>query len=256
MSIFTNPVFYYDFTVSVNDIYINLDEGLGEITTTVAAGYYSFEELADAVAIALNSVGSQTYSLVRDRVTRKYTITALNNFSLLFGSGSNAGLSISSVIGFNTVDKSGSNSYTSDNVTGKSFSPQYQLQNFVSFDDYEEFSQASINESASGIVEVYSIGKVRFMEFNITPITNNVIGDSTRNNPNAVSEARDFLRYCTTKGDLEIMYDENDTSIFSTIKLEKTPTSSTGTGYKLNELYGRGLIGFFESGKLKFREIV
>ena len=255
MSIFTNPIFYYDYTITVNDIYINFDEGLGEITTTVPAGFYSFNELADVLATSLNNIGSQTYSVTTDRDNRKYIISAPSNFSLLFGTGANSGLSVASVIGFNTSDKTGSNSYESDIAAGKSFAPQYPLQEFIDFHDYEEFAQASVNESASGRVEIYSIGKRRFLEFNLTPITNNVIGDSNRNNPQAVDEVREFLRYCITKGNLELMRDDTDKSSFSTLKLESTPSSSTGTGYKLNELYARGLVGFFETGKLKFREV-
>lgn len=253
MSLFTRPIFYYGFEVTVNDIYINLDEGIGEITALVTTGNYSFTGLAQAIASALNLIGGQEYTVTANRETRTYTISAPGNFDLLFDSGSNAGLSVASVIGFDDSDKVGANSYSSDNVAGSQFIPQFPLQSYVSPDDFEEFASSNVNESASGRVETYSVGRRRFYEFNIRPITNNKL--KNYNNQQAVDNTRAFLRYCITKGELEIMEDPNDKNSFSTIILERTPRSQQGTGFKLIELYGNGLTGFFESGLLTFREV-
>lgn len=253
MSIFTKPVFYYGFTVTTNDIYINFDEGLGELTALVSAGRYSFEGLTQAVASALNSIGGQEYTVVTNRDTRRYTISAPSNFDLLFGTGSNSGLSIRDVMGYSQTDKTGSNSYTSENTAGSEFIPQFPLQNFVAPEDFTEFASANVNESGSGLVETYSIGTRSFFEFNMRPITNNRLRNY--NNQSAIEQAREFLNYCITKGELEIMRDGDSKNSFETILLERSATSSTGTGLKLNELYGNGLTGFFESGLLRFRKV-
>lgn len=253
----TTPVFYYDFQVTTNDIYINFDEGIGELTATVPAKSYSFTNLASAISTALNNVGGQTYAVTANRLTRTYTISAPSNFSLLFATGSNAGLSVASVIGF-SGDKTGSNSYESDSAAGKEYIPQFPLQDYVDLEDYQEKAQANINESASGVVEVFSIGNRKFLEFNIGPVTNSPMrktGGLFINNANAVDELRDFMTYAIGKGDIEFMKDSTDrATLTATIILERTPTSGTGTGFKLNELYSRGLAGFFETGKLRFRE--
>lgn len=256
MSIFTTPVFYYDYRVTVNNIYLNFNEGIGELTATIPARSYSFTDLASQIALSMNSVGSQEYAVTANRSDQTYTISAASSFDILFSTGSNEGLSIASVIGFNSADKTGLNIYTSDTTAGKSYTPQFPLQNFVGFEDFEEAAEANINQSASGAVEVYSIGVRRFMEFNIGPITDNQVrkGSLFIQNENAVSELRDFMRYATTKGDIEFMPDNNSLENFSSIILEKTPSSSNGVGYKLRELYSRGLIGFFETGLLTFRE--
>ena len=254
MSIFTTPVFYYGYTVTVNDIYINFDEGIGELTALVSAGDYSFTDLGAAIATALNTIGGQVYAVVANRADRTFTISASSPFDLLFSSGSNSGLSVASVIGFTATDKTGSSSYTSDTPAGSEFVPQFPLQDFVSFDDYQEFSQASVNESASGRVEVFSIGTRRFMEFNLGPVTDNAVRGLFTSDNGAVAKLRDFMQFLIRKADVEFMPDTTDRNTFRTIILETTPTSSTGTGYKLRELYGRGLVGFFETGKLKFRE--
>lgn len=258
MSIFTTPVFYYGFQVTVNDIYINFDEGIGELTATVPAKSYSFTDLANAVAAAMNEVGGQTYTVTANRADRTFTISASSNFDLLFSSGSNSGLSIASVIGFSAADKTSANTYTSDSSAGSEFVPQFPLQDYVALNDYQEKAQANINESASGIVEVFSIGTRRFLEFNIGPVTDNVMrksGGLFVNDSTAVSKLRSFMEYAIGKGDIEFMEDANNrNNLTATIILERTPTSSTGTGFKLRELYGRGLVGFFETGLLRFRE--
>lgn len=256
MSITTTPVFYYGFTVTVNDIYINFDEGIGELTATVTAGSYSFTDLASAIATALNNVGGQEYTVTANRADRTYTISASSNFDLLFSSGSNAGLSIASVIGFAATDQTSANSYTGS-ACGSEFIPQFPLQSYVGLNDYQESAQANINESASGSVEVFSIGTRKFLEFNIGPTTDNAMrssGGLFTNDSNAVSKLRSFMEYAITKGDIEFMPDQSNRSTFNTIILERTPTSGTGTGFKLRELYGRGLVGFFETGLLRFRE--
>lgn len=255
MSLFTTPVFYYGYTVTVNDIYINFDEGLGEITATVTAGSYSFTDLASAVATAMNNVGGQEYTVTANRLDRTYTISAPSNFDILFSSGSNAGLSVASIVGFDSIDYLSSNTYTGS-TAGTEYTPQFPLQDYVALEDFQESAQANINESASGSVEVFSIGTRKFLEFKIGPVTDTPMRKNSLfiQNSNAVSELRSFMQYATTKGDIEFMPDNSNRSSFNTIILERTPTSGSGTGYKLRELYGRGLVGFFETGLLKFRE--
>ena len=254
MSLFTTPVFYYGYTVTVNDIYINFDEGIGELTALVTAGSYSFTDLAAAVSTALNQVGSQEYAVTANRADRTFTISASSNFDLLFGTGSNSGLSIASVIGFAATDLTSANTYTSITSAGIEFVPQFPLQDYVALEDFQEFSSANINESASGKVEVFSIGLRNFIEFNLGPVTDNAVSGLFTSDNGAVSKLREFMRFLITKSDVEFMPDQADRDTFVTLILETTPTSSTGTGYKLRELYSRGLVGFFETGKLKFRE--
>ena len=255
MSILTSPVFYYGFKVTVDNIYLNFDEGSGELTATVTAGSYSFSNLANAVATAMNNIGSQLYTVTANRDDRTYTISADDNFDILFGTGSNTGLSVAAVIGFDSTDKTGTNSYVGDDQAGAEFVPQFPLQNFVDLEDYVEIAQANINESANGVVEVYSIGSRRFMEFNIAYTTDSPIKGLFDQQQNAVANLRAFMNFIITKSQIEFMKDKSDRDTYNSIILEKTATSSTGTGFKLKELYAKKLIGFYETGTLVFREI-
>lgn len=251
----TTPVFYYGYQITANNYYINFDDGLGEIAATLTQGNYSAQGLAVEVARALSEFGNQDYNCTFDRDTRQFTISATSNFSLLALTGSNVGLGAFSTLGFTATDKTGANTYTGESAAGSEFMPQFPLQDFVDFADQKEYAEANINESASGLIEVYSIGLRSFMEFNITLATNIPQGRSgiIRTDPSGVSNLRSFMQYCITKGELEFMPDETDRNTYYTITLERTPTSSTGTGYLLKELYGRGLSGYFETGKLRWR---
>lgn len=258
MSIFTTPVFLYGYTVTTNNNILNFSEGGIEKTATIKTGTYTIETLAVEIANELNIVGTNSYTASSDFITRKFTITSNAQFDLLFATGSNSGISIGSVIGFST-DQTGMAMYESEVETGTEYSPQFPLQNYVDFEDFKEFANAQVNESASGSVQVYSIGRRSFMEANIKYATDQEMqkGAAIANNPNAVSELRAFMDFAITKSEMLFFKDkENKSTTKKTILLERTPTSSTGTGYRLKELYSQNLIGYFETGVLKFREVL
>jgi hypothetical protein len=250
----TTPVFYFDYRITAESFYLNFIDDILEIAAELRPGNYSAENLAIEISRAMSDFGNQDYSCTFDRDTREFTISALNPFDLLILSGANAGLSAFPTLGFVGADLTGLSTYTGQ-TTGKEFIPQFPPQDFIGFDDFKEFAEAKINESASGEVEVYSIGQRSFMEFNLTLATDLDQGRNgiIRTDSNGVFKLREFLAYCITKGDLEFMPDKNDRSTYQTIILESTPSSSSGTGYRLEELYGRGLPEYFETGKLKWR---
>lgn len=256
MGINTTPSFYYIDPITVNNLNLNFDEGSGELNATLDVGSYSHSQLPDIIAKAMNDVGTQEYECAFNRDTRKYTISASANFSLLPVTGSNAGLSVFSTIGF-TLDVSGSNSYESDLATGTEYIPQFPLQGFRGFEDSLEFSQTAVSESATGVVEVVSFGPRRFMEFNITYINDSdrIKGGPIERNTNAVQEARDFMEFAITKRNIEFMKNKEVKSEFDITLLERTRTSRNGTAYRLQELYNRNLFGFYETGNLRFRKV-
>ena len=52
------------------------------------------------------------------------------------------------------------------------------------------------------------------------------------------------------------MPDRDTPSTFTKCILESTPADKNGTGFRLRELYSSGLTNYFESGTLKFREVL
>jgi hypothetical protein len=90
MTIETRSKFYYGHTVNEANLYINFDDGSGEVTAQLRAGSYSLTDYVTEVARAMNEVGGQEYTVTVDRSTRLITISASANFSILFLSGTNS----------------------------------------------------------------------------------------------------------------------------------------------------------------------
>lgn len=253
MGITTRPTFYYISPIRKNNKNLDFDEGSGELNASITIGAKSIEQLIVAVQKAMNEKGSQEYTVSFDRDLRLVTISATSNFDLLATTGTQ-GFSVLSSLGF-TSNKTGNNSYTSDLAIGNVYTPQFLLQDFKAPEDNKEGIEPSVQESASGEIEVITFGSRSFFEFNIRFINDY---DRAPNSPvevdtNAVQNARNFLDFCTTRSPLEIMRDRNDKDDYETIRLERTRSDRSGVGYELTEI--NGLQGWFDTGTLVFRKI-
>jgi len=254
MSITTYSGFTYGHEISSSNEFINFDDGAGEVSEQIEIGSYTLNDFLDKVLEAFNSGGTQEYSGTIDRSTRKITVSAASNFSLLVTSGTQASISAYGIIGF-TQDKTGSNTYEADIASGFFYEPQFLLQNYVAFEDNVKTAQASVNQSASGVVEIVSFGKNEFMECNITLATDIIPQGVIKENINGVSDLRQFLNYAINKNPIEFVADLESPNIFESALLEKTNGDSKGTGFKLNELYSRKLAGYFETKTITFRKL-
>ena len=250
--------FLYGYKVDETNFYLNFNEGSGELTASLVAGGYTFTDMATEIERALNESGTLDYVVIANRSTRTFTISASANFSLLITTGTNIGIGCFSLIGFTGADLSGDNNYESNNITGTLYVPQMKLQDYSPASNNKQFQSSNINESASGQIEVYSIGKVSFYEFNIKYINEYLEKDLPymKKDLSAVANINDFLDFCIEKNPVEFIPDMSDLNTFDTIILEKTSSDSKGTGYKLKELYGQGLAGYYETGLLTFRQRV
>lgn len=258
MTIKTRSLFYYIDGIDSSNLYMNILEPTQlniELTATLQLGSYSMNQLVSEVSRALNDVGDNDYTVSLNRTTRKVTISANNNFNLLVTTGSNSGLSAYFLLGF-TTNKIGASTYESDLPIGFSYRPQFYLQDYKDALNNIDGIQASVNESASGVVEVVTFGTRSFYEFNIKWISNNTrSGDSfLSNNQLALQEARDFMTFAITKQNIEFIKDEQDVNSYDVVLLESTPTSRQGTSFELREI--PSLDEYYETGKLKFRKVV
>jgi len=254
--IFTNSAFYYGPEINENSLYIDFDEGAGELTAELFVGGYVLSDIAEEVERALNAIGTLTYTVTMDRATRKLTIAGSAAFDLLFSTGTNITFSAASKLGYSATDVTTLTSYESDLTVGSIYLPQFKLQNYIALEDWQDLTQASQAESASGVIEVISFTSVNFTEFNITLANDYDQYAAIERNLTGVSDLRTFMQYIVQKFNIEFLPDREDENTFNKVLLEKTPLSKNGTGFKLKELYGKGLVGYYESGKLKFREVV
>jgi len=258
VTIETKSSFIFDFIVGADSTFLNFNEGGPELTTEVNVGSYSMTDMASEVARALNAIGSLDYTVTVDRNSRVFTISGTGAFDLLCNSGSNVGLSAWTIFGFDTgADRNGGTSYLGDNSAGKLFKPQFHLQDYISFDNWQGFASSNVNESASGVTEIYSLGSRFFSEFNIKYQNNGLAGSKGSSidfDSIGVDNLREFMQFAITKGPIEFIENRETPAGFETMILESSPGSSNGTEFKLKELLGQNLAGYFETGKLKFRK--
>lgn len=255
MSLTTHSKFYYGFTIDSTNNALDFSEGGSETQATLRVGSYSASELATEVAFAMNDVASvETYTVTFDRDTRLITIAATGTFELLVSSGSRAGTSVFSTIGFTGADRTLAATYDGNAVAGSEYVTQFILQDYIPSDHSKAANEGTVNISASGEVEVFAFGNKRFMTCNIKYVTNIVTGSTViRDDATGLDKLVDFMDFIITKSPIEFMPDENDTATFETMLLETTEKDAKGLGYELKEMHTQKLPGFYETGKLTFR---
>lgn len=252
MSLTTFSAFYYNFEFDGDSQYFCIDEGSGELIAEVALGEYTPTDMALVIQEALNNVGTLGYTVAFNRADRSFTISATGNFDLLVSSGSVTQQSYPR-FGFTGADRTGASSYTGSH-SGNEYLPQFILQDHISTDNYQKLVSPSVNKSAAGDVEVIRFGVEKFLQCNIKFITNKISdGKVIRYNPTGVEDAQAFMQYITQKKPLEYMPNELSRNTYQKMVLESTELDNKGTGYKLKEMYDRGLPNFFETGPLVFR---
>ena len=259
MTIKTVSLFYYVDGITSENLYMNFIEPNQlnvELTAVLQIGTYSMSQLMTEVQRGLNDAGDNVYTVVFDRDTRIVTISADDDFNLLVTTGSNAGSSTYSLLGY-TVNGTGLATYDGSEAMGAEYKPQYFLQDYKDVSNNVEGIKPSINESASGIIEVVTFGNRSFYEMNIKWITDRSLAKNSflENNQTALEDIRSFLNFCIKKQNLEFMKDESDRATFDVVLLESTRKSKLGTSYELKELIGNGLDEYYETGMLKFRQV-
>ncbi len=257
MSLSTHSKFYYGFEVSDDELNIDFSEGSGELTAVLSIGNYTMTDFATELARALNDAGALTYTVSVNRTTRIFTIAASGTFSLLVATGSHLGTTAFGVAGFSGSDRTSAATYAGNAAAGFSYSTQFILQSYVGPDDYQEALYATVNQSASGAVEVVTFGLLRFVEMNLKYATNIDHGasDVIRTNVAGHENLQALMVFLTTKAPLEFMASEDAPATFLSVFLESTADDAKGLKFKLKEQYGQGLPGYFETGTLKFRVI-
>jgi hypothetical protein len=256
MSLRTFSIFYYGHTITSDNFNLNFDEGGGELTAVLNIGEYSFTDFAAEIKRAMDAVGSLTYTVTANRVTQTITITSTAAFDLLITTGTQAGTSAFGLMGFTGPDLSGLSTYTGNTISGSAYEPQFILQDHIPTTSWQSTVDTSINKAADGNLEIVTFGTEKFLQCNIKYITDIpqdavVIKSTSSGYANAVA----FMQYITTRSPIEYMADINTRTTFQTVRLESTPDFSNGTGFKLKELYDKGLPGYFETGNLMFRLI-
>lgn len=256
-SLTTLSTFYFGYLITKNNQNLNFNEGFGERTAVIGVADYTFEELLLELQNALNLAGTFEYSVTGNRADRTITITADGVFSLLCATGSQAGTSIFSLLGFDlSSDKTGLLTYTSENGAGQEYRPQTLLSDYISPEDYELKESAVVSVSANGQVQTVSFGDGQRMQCNIIAATDltGVKNQDFYENPNGVSDLRTFLKYLITKSKIEFMPDVDNRNVFYKLLLESTTADKNGIAFKIQHV--DKAMKYYQSGLLTFRKVI
>lgn len=253
MSIETYSAFIYGHTIDESNRYLDFSESAVIKQAELTIGAYSITEFLTVLSNALNAAGNLDYTVNLDRSTRKITISATGSFDLLVDSGSNSEISVFTLAGFTGADRVGLTSYEGDIASGSFYEPQNILQSYTDFEDNKKTTNASVNQSASGKIEVVSYSVIGFAKFNIAPVSDITPQLSIKDDANARLNLRRFLEYCITKAPIEFIPDIESPGSFKKCLLESTQRSRNGVDFEIRRF--KNLFHYYQSGNLTFREL-
>jgi hypothetical protein len=258
MALSTHSKFYYGLKITTSNQNIDFQEGVNVKVAKLSVGTYTGASLLLEIKKQMDNVGDNVYTVAYSRSDRKFTISSTVNFSLLVGTGNNIGLSAFPLLGYTGgVDLTGASSYVATSSSGSEYKTQMYIQSYKPTSNNRKAIDGVINRSSSGIIEVVKFGNESYMSGELNFITNVIqeTGSVIRSNPTGVEDYIAFISWCTEKGLLEFMVDENKVDNYEVFILESTEADSKGLDFDLVELYDRGLPEFFRSGLLKFKLI-
>lgn len=254
--------FIYGHSINKNNRALNFrDSGIVsplQYTVGVSIGSFTITEFASRISEAMNTVGSQEYTVTLDRDTRKFTISADNNFEILIDSGVNKAISVYTLLGFTgNTDLVGSNSYEADSASGEMYITQTPLFGVSDFQDNKEKAEAQVKTTPSGITEVISYSTLERLKCEMPLITNFIPQRFIRETVTGVEEARAFMDYAIDKKPMEFIYKYNEPNNFVSVILDKTGSNSKGVGFELKSRATRNppLPGYYELKGLVFLKV-
>jgi len=258
MALDTFSAFNFGHVVTDANKFINFNEGSGELSASIAIGDFTLGEYAVAVATAMNTVAVvNVYTVTVNRPGETLTIVGdTGAFDLLISSGSQVASGAFTLMGFTGADLTGLLTYTGER-SGTQFRPQTKLNDYTPKENFKDFIQPTVNESASGVLEVVSFGRREFIEFSLPFITDIVPQDGKviKSSTTGVADTNEFLEAITEKTKFEFVPSVLSAGTFIKVVLEKTAENNDGTGYKLRERIADNLPGYFRSGLITLRVI-
>lgn len=254
-TITTRSKFYFDTGVRLDNRFIDFNEGGPTLFAQMNVGDYTLTEYSQEFARALNESGGQDYTVTLDRDTRKLTVSAPSDFSLLCATGPRLGQSAWTTAGFTGADRTGSNSYEGDLGAGKEYQTQYPIEAFTQKSHSIVLENGSYSATPVGTAQVANFADGFRIPMNIRVITNktNLKNVNFYENVNGIDDFMYFINRCMRRDRIEFMPNVNDSNAFNRILLESTSEDRQGLEFELKNM---DTANFYESGRLIFRGLL
>lgn len=228
--------------------FINVSSGPVQ-TAIIPLGFYSSSGLAQAVALAMQSVdlvNSYTVSVNRNVLggtQNRITIASSGTFlTLLFGSGPNLITSIGPLLGFNQMNYVGAASYTGSQSTGIPLIPEFFAYSYL---DTQHMAKVfgAVNISTSGLKEavVFQIQQFIQLTFMHEPAAN-------------LPAWNGFFLWAIQQRPFDFIPQITVPSVSYQVTLDKTQYDSQGLGYQMSEELP-DFPNLFQTGPMIYRVI-
>lgn len=251
MALTAKSLFLFDYEITT--LNQNLDfkaASLGpQLTAIIPLGFYSATSLLTAISDAMTAADpANIYSAAIDRTVlaglqNRISIGTNGSFlSLLFGSGTHLTTSIASLVGFSSIDRTGSTTYTGSSTTGTALLTTYPGYNYL--DDRNQAKLfGAVNIAASGLKEatVFNIQKFIDVEFKYEAKTRLV-------------DWRTFFFWAIQQRPFDFTPEITAPSTVFQLTLERTSYEGKGLGYQMREMLPN-FPNFYQTGPLNFRII-
>lgn len=253
MALSSKSLFLYGILINSTNNKIDFKKAAGPtiLTATITPGAYSLTSLAIAITAALNAADSlNVYYCTVDRTVggglqNRVTIGTSTGsyFSLMFASGPNFAVSISTVIGFPQTDTTGALFYQGGSSAGTLLQTTYPGYNYLS-PDFKRQLFGSVNVSASGIKEaiVYAIQKFIVVEFKY------------ETKSKVVSEWLPLMTWLIEQKPFDFTPEVSNPSVVYSVTLESSGADSKGLGFEFKEMLPQ-FPDNYSTGAFKFRVI-
>jgi hypothetical protein len=249
MALSSKSLFVYGLTVTTlnqNIDFQNVSSG-PVLTAQIALGFYSPQSLAQAVALAIQSVdATNIYSVtvntnIAGGTQNRITIATNGTFlSLLFSSGPNATTSAASLMGFNPTDYTGATSYTGSASVGTTLIPDFIGYSFLNDLNTKKVFGA-VNVSASGLKEAVTFNIQLFIQVDFKY-------EAKAN----LLNWQNLFAWLIQQKTFDFTPEISIPDAFFTCTLESTDYDKQGLGYQMKEMLP-DFPNFYETGTLIFR---
>lgn len=254
--------FLYGFTVDASNQGFPVKVNTTEAKVLIPIGKYTASLLAQAIEDALaDAFPTQSFTVSFDYETRKFYFLCSTSFELLFSTGVDTTNNCASLIGMNETDHTVNLNpplfdFESDFEAGFIYDPQFPLQSSTYDGMVKKLTDAIVNRSVDGQVELIYYGEENTIEHEIKYITeiDHPSGSYIMTNNSALSDTKTFLNWCIRKNYVEFFKDKTKLEI-NTLILEKTSFDQNGTGYKITPLYNENLPDYYTTGLITWRVI-
>ena len=259
MALETLSSFKYGYTFGPDNKFLQVEDENGIINFTFPEGDLCPSDLSLKVCqlFEATSAAARDYNLLFDpsNCTVKLQRDSGLPFTILSNTGTLASQGVYEDWGLDTsADLTGQSCYQGMKQIGKNFIPQVYLQDYISCENNRSLRNSTKSVSSTGeCCEILHCGYDEIFSFEIKAQTN--IEQTCRfiRNAKGLDELKDFMDWAICGKCIDFAPDCSKPEIRYKIKLERTPNSRDGTGYRLTEMLRTLGCGYFRTGRLEFR---